>query len=59
MTTQESIDHYGSIRALAAALGITPQAVYAWGDTPPELAQYKLQVITDGALVADPVAANG
>lgn len=50
MTTQQAIEHYGSVRALAQALGISTQAVYAWGDTPPMTAQYALHVKTNGAL---------
>ena len=56
MTTQQAIDFYGSVRALAHALGISTQAVYAWGDTPPMSAQYELQVKTDGALKASEAA---
>lgn len=50
MTTQDAIDHYGSIRRLAAALKIWPHAVYRWGKHPPEARQYQLQVLTGGKL---------
>jgi hypothetical protein len=53
MTTQEAIDHYGSIRRLAEALKIWPHAIYRWGDHPPEARQYQLQVLTGGKLKAE------
>ena len=53
MTTQEAIDHYGSVRRLAEALKIWPHAIYRWGDHPPEGRQYQLQVLTDGKLKAE------
>lgn len=57
MTTQEAIDFFGTVRDLADALKITTQAVYAWGDDPPRLTQYQIQVLTGGALVAEEKAA--
>lgn len=56
MTTRQAIEHFGSVRALAQALGITTQAVYAWGDTPPMAVQYALQVKTGGVLKASEAA---
>jgi len=53
MTTQEAIDHYGSVRRLAKALKIWPHAIYRWGDYPPEARQYQLQVLTGGKLKAE------
>jgi transcriptional repressor of cell division inhibition gene dicB len=53
MTTKEAIKHYGSIKKLASALGIWPQVVYQWGDSPPMARQYELEVRTNGALKAD------
>lgn len=53
MRTQAAIDHFGGVQKLAAALGITRGAVYLWGSTVPELRQYQLERITDGALKAD------
>ena len=54
MKLATAIEHYGSREALAAALGVGRTATYGWGDTVPEIYQYKLQVITGGALVASP-----
>lgn len=53
MTTQEAINYYGSAKALADALGVWPQTVYAWGERPPMLRQYQIEVLTHGALEAD------
>ena len=52
MTTKEAIDHYGSIKELAAALGIWPHVIYRWGDSPPMARQYELEVKTNGRLKA-------
>lgn len=56
MTTQQAVDYFGSVRSLAQALGITTQAVYAWGEVPPMAVQYELQVKTGGALKASEAA---
>ena len=53
MTTREAIDHFGGIKALADALGVWPQAVYAWGENPPMSKQYEIEVKTSGSLKAD------
>ena len=53
MTTQEAIEHYGSVKKLADALGIWPQVIYTWGEAPPMARQYELEVKTQGALKAD------
>ena len=44
MTTDEAKEIYGTIRALAEALGITEQAVYQWGGEVPDLRVYQIQV---------------
>ncbi len=53
MTTKEAIDHFGSVKALADALRIWPHSVYKWGERPPMLRQYQIQVLTRGELRAD------
>lgn len=52
MTTQQAIDHYGSIKGLADALGVWPQVIYRWGEHPPMARQYELQVKTKNKLKA-------
>jgi hypothetical protein len=45
MRTRDAIAAFGSVKALADALGITTQAVYAWGPALPELRQYQVEHI--------------
>lgn len=52
MKTQEVIDHYGSIKAVADELGTWPQTVYQWGDEPPMARQYEIEIKTGGKLKA-------
>ncbi len=53
MQTRKAIEHFGSTRKLAEALGITPQAINQWGDAVPMLRQYELERVTAGKLKAD------
>ena len=53
MKKQTVIEHFKSATAVAAALGISRQAVSDWPDIIPEGAAYKLQVITAGLLRVD------
>lgn len=57
MTKDEAIHYFGTQAKLAAALGITQGSVAGWGDRPPIPRQYQIQVLTDGALIADPITA--
>lgn len=50
MLVKEAIEHYGSVKKLADALGVTRQCIYLWDEFVPELQAYKLQAITDGQL---------
>ena len=43
MKTQEAIDHYGGIPALAEALSVTIPAIYQWGEYPPDKRQVQLE----------------
>lgn len=43
MKTQFAISLFGSVAALAQALGIRDKAVYQWGDMVPELRRYQLE----------------
>ena len=52
MTKEEAIKHFGSKGALAKACGVTPGAVSQW-EKIPQGQQYKLQILTGGALKAD------
>jgi hypothetical protein len=48
--TCDAIQQFRTVRALADALGITPQAVYQWGDEVPAGRDFQLEVLTRGAL---------
>lgn len=48
------VKHYGSQRAISAALGVSDSAVSQWGEVIPERIALKLSRITDGVLVYDP-----
>ena len=52
MKTQDAINYFGSVAELAKAIGVTVQAVYAWGDTVHPLRQYQIQVLTRNKLKA-------
>jgi len=41
--TAETIDVFGSVANVAAALEISPQAVYQWGDSVPPLRAYQIR----------------
>jgi hypothetical protein len=56
MRTEQAVDFFGGRRELAQFLGITRQAVEQWGEYVAEGPAYKLQVLTDGQLMVDPVA---
>ena len=53
MTTKEAVLHYETPANLAAALGITVHAIYQWGEKPPFLRQYQIELVSDGALKAE------
>ncbi|MEL7747781.1 Cro/CI family transcriptional regulator [Enterobacter cloacae] len=56
MFKKEVIDHFGTQRAIAKALGISDAAVSQWKEVIPEKDAYRLQFVTDGALKYDEAA---
>lgn len=54
METKAAIQHYGTQRALAEALGISQASVSLWGDIVPPLRQIQLERLTEGTLRASP-----
>jgi DNA-binding transcriptional regulator YdaS (Cro superfamily) len=54
MKTIDAVQHFGSRQKIADVLGISRQAVYAWGPVVARGAAYRLQVMTGGNLVVDP-----
>ena len=59
MKTNYAVEYFGSKVALARALGIHKAAVSQWGDTIPQGRAYQIEVLTGGALKADPAAPSG
>ncbi|HBO3136752.1 TPA: helix-turn-helix domain-containing protein [Pseudomonas aeruginosa] len=57
MNMNEAIQHFGSKKKLAEALGIRPSAVTQWGESIPVGRQYQIQVISKNKLKADQKAA--
>jgi len=53
MSTADAVSHFGSIKVLAAAIGIWPHNIYRWGERPPMLRQYQIERLTAGELKAD------
>lgn len=54
MKTSIAIAYFGGKQPLAAALGITRQAIEQWGKHVPEKTAYKLQVLTKDKLMVNP-----
>jgi hypothetical protein len=54
MKTSDVFTYFGTKAAAARALGYTAQAFYNWGDHPPEMVQFKLEVLTEGRLKRTP-----
>lgn len=53
MKSQDVFDYFGSIRAAADALGMTTQALYAWGEEVPSTRQAHVQAATKGRIKKD------
>jgi hypothetical protein len=50
MKKADAIKHFGGPTKLAALLDVTRQAIYMWPETVPDLYQYKLHYLSNGAL---------
>lgn len=59
MKKQTAIDHFGGANKLAHALGCKPQAISQWGENVPQGRAYQIEVVTGGALKADPAPTSG
>ena len=59
MRKHDAITHFGGVTATAKALGISHAAVVKWGETIPQGRAYQIEVVTGGALKADPAAPSG
>lgn len=55
MKTEQAVKHFGTQMKLAAALGIDQSTISgSWKEYPPPLRQLQLEVLTEGALKAEP-----
>ena len=54
MKKQTVIAHFGSVKAVADALGIKVQSVYEWPEDIPLGRQFQIQLLTKGKLKATP-----
>lgn len=54
MKTSDLLNHFGSQRKVAAALGLSQPTVARWGEYPPELRQLQAEALTKGELKAEP-----
>lgn len=52
MKKQAVINHFGSVKGVADALGITVQSVYEWPEDIPLGRQYQIELLTKGKLKA-------
>jgi hypothetical protein len=55
MRKSDVIEHFGSVKAAAKALGLTSQAVSMWPETVPKTRQWQIDVLTEGKLRAQRV----
>ncbi|MGU5865580.1 Cro/CI family transcriptional regulator [Aeromonas caviae] len=59
MNKSDVLSYFGGVAATAKALGISHVAVSKWGNTIPQGRAYQIEVLTGGALKADPAAPSG
>lgn len=53
MKAQDVFDYFGSLRDAAEALGMTTQALYAWGEFVPATRQAHVEAATKGRIKKD------
>ncbi|HGH7223088.1 Cro/CI family transcriptional regulator [Klebsiella sp. K4-170] len=54
MLKKDVVQHFGSQRAIAKALGLSESAVSQWKEVIPEKDAFKIEKITSGALRREP-----
>ena len=59
MDKQTVIEHFGSIRRTAEALGLSYQAVHQWPARVPMLSAYRIEKLTGGALQVEEDVSRG
>jgi len=52
MTTEQAVAHFGGVKKLADALGISRAAVYQWGAHPPLDRQCQIEIVSGAAIRA-------
>lgn len=53
MQKHDVLEHFGSITAIAKAIGVSHAAVSKWDETIPQGRAYQIEVLTDGKLKAN------
>ena len=53
MKAQDVFEYFGGVRQAAEALGMTTQALYAWGDDVPRTRQAHIEAATKGRIKKD------
>lgn len=53
MKTSEVIEYFGGARQAAEALGVSTQAIYAWGDEVPKPRQGHVELASKGKIKRD------
>lgn len=59
MKKADVLSHFGGVTKTANALGINKATVSCWGENVPQGRAYQIEVVTGGALKADPAAPSG
>lgn len=54
MKKKDAVDYFGAPSKLAKALSISQAAISQWPDDVPPLRAFQLEIITEGALKAQP-----
>jgi transcriptional regulator with XRE-family HTH domain len=54
MRKSEVISHFGSVKELAAKLGVSDVAIYKWEEIIPKGRAYELEKLTKGKLKVEP-----
>jgi DNA-binding transcriptional regulator YdaS (Cro superfamily) len=54
MLKKDVVQHFGSQRAIAKALGLSESAISQWRDVIPEKDAFKIEKMTSGALRLEP-----
>lgn len=59
MKTKDVIEFFGGYQQTALALDVWVSSIYHWGDEPPALRQYHIEIVTGGKLKANKTLSTG